>query len=127
MDQSLGSQNVVLIVEDEALIRLVLAEQLQERGYRTIEAANASEAINLLERSRAIRAAFIDIDLPGSMNGLLLARYIRSAWPEVALLISSGHVEAMSDQMPAGAIFIPKPCRMMDMARACAAIARTVH
>ncbi len=116
----------VLIVEDEALIRLVLAEQLHERGYETLEAGTASEAINILELTPRISAVLIDIDMPGSMNGLLLARYVSKAWPDLTILISSGQIEPVSDQMPLGTVFLPKPHRMMDMQRAFAAIERAV-
>jgi CheY-like chemotaxis protein len=114
----------VLVVEDEALIRLVVVEQLHGRGYQTFEAASASEAIEILERTPGISAAIIDIDMPGSMNGLLLARYVSKAWPGITILISSGQVEAVPDQMPHGAVFLPKPHRMADMQRAYAAIER---
>ena len=112
----------VLIVEDEALLRFVLAEQLHDRGYKTVEASNAAEAIDLLEKADGIGAVFADIELPGSMNGLLLARYISKRWPHMTIVISSGRVEAVTDQMPFGAIFLPKPRRMMDMQRAYTAI-----
>ena len=117
-------QITVLIVEDEALLRFVLAEQLHDRGYKTVEAGSAAEAIDLLESANGIGAVFADIELPGSMNGLLLARYISKRWPEMTIVISSGRVEAITDQMPLGAIFLPKPRRMMDMERAFAAIER---
>ena len=115
-------QITVLIVEDEALIRLALAEQLHERGYKTVEAENATEAINLLESSDRIGAVFADIELPGSMNGLLLARYISKRWPEIIIIMNSGRAEPVADQMPLGTIFLPKPRRMMDMQRAYTAI-----
>lgn len=112
----------VLVVEDEALLRLVLTEQLRDRGYKIVEAGNAAEAIDMLEHTDRIGAVFADIELPGSMNGLLLARYISKRWPAMTIVISSGRVEAVTDQMPVGAIFLPKPRRMMDMQRAFAAI-----
>ncbi len=65
--------------------------------------------------------------MPGSMNGLLLARYIKKAWSHVIILISSGQVEAVPDQMPLGTVFLPKPHRMIDMQRAYAAIERMEH
>jgi CheY-like chemotaxis protein len=108
----------VLIVEDQALIRLDLVEQLRARGYETIEAANATEAMTLLERNGTITAVFIDIELPGTMNGLLLARHVSRNWPDIAIIISSGFVDPNVDQMPFGTTFLPKPSRAADMRRA---------
>lgn len=120
-----AQQITVLIVEDEALLRLVLAEQLHDRGYKTVEAGDATEAINLLEHTDRIGAVFADIELPGTMNGLLLARYVSKRWPSVTIIISSGRAEPVTDQMPLGTIFLPKPRRLMDMHRAFAAIERS--
>lgn len=120
-----AQQITVLIVEDEALLRLVLAEQLHDRGYKTLEAGNATEAINLLEHTDRVSAVFADIELPGSMNGLLLARYVNKRWPDMTIVISSGRADPVADQMPLGTIFLPKPRRMMDMQRAYAAIERS--
>ncbi len=118
----------VLIVEDEALLRLVLADQLHERGYKTVEASNATEAISVLERAEDIEAVFVDVEMPGSMNGLLLARFISKEWPDIKIVVTSGRAEPVSDQMPVGTIFLPKPRRIMDMQRAFTAIERaSVH
>ena len=114
----------VLIVEDEALLRLVLADQLHERGYKTVEASNATEAISVLEHADDIEAVFVDVEMSGSMNGLLLARFISKEWPDIKIVVTSGRTEPVSDQMPLGTIFLPKPLRRMDMQRAFTAIER---
>lgn len=119
-----NQQTTVLIVEDEALLRLVLADELQDHGYKTLQVGNAAEAIDLLEHTDRVGAVFTDIELPGSMNGLLLARYISKRWPDVAIVISSGRTHPFPDQMPFGTIFLPKPRRRLDMQRAFAAIER---
>lgn len=72
-----GSKGVVLVVEDEPLVRMLAADVIQESGYETVEAANADIAIAILEARRDIRIVFTDIDMPGSMDGLKLARAIR--------------------------------------------------
>lgn len=59
----------VLVVGDEALIRLDIADQLVEEGYKVFEAANAGQAIAILEREPSIRVLFTDIDMPGSWTG----------------------------------------------------------
>ncbi|RYE54280.1 MAG: response regulator, partial [Hyphomicrobiales bacterium] len=60
----------VLVVEDEALVRIDIADQLSDAGFDVLEAANAAEAIDLLEKNPSIRLVFTDIDMPGSMDGL---------------------------------------------------------
>jgi CheY-like chemotaxis protein len=79
----------VLFVEDEALVRLDMAEFLRESGYRVHEAANANEAIEALQSKFAIDLVFTDINLPG-MNGLELAEWIFSNRPGVKVLLTSG-------------------------------------
>ena len=80
---------VVLVVEDECLIRLQAITMVEEAGYQVMEAANADDAIALLEARKDIRIVFTDIEMPGSMDGMKLARAIRDRWPPVELLITS--------------------------------------
>ena len=85
------------------------AEMIRDLGFEVIEAADAAQAISLLESVPDIKAVFTDIHMPGSMDGLKLAAAIRDRWPPVALLITSGKVRPPTDDMPDGARFIPKP------------------
>jgi two-component system, response regulator PdtaR len=71
----------VLVVEDEPWVRLSVSEDLAEAGYDVLVAANADEAIEILERRRDIRLVFTDVDMPGSMDGLKLAAFISDRWP----------------------------------------------
>ncbi len=71
----------LLIVEDEALVRIDLADLLGDMGYEVIEAAGADQAIALLETHPEIVAVITDIQMPGSMDGLALARAVRERWP----------------------------------------------
>lgn len=109
---------VVLIVEDDPLIRLNALDIVHDAGFSAYEAANADEGVALLERYDEIRILFTDVDMPGSMNGLALARAVRRRWPPVAILIASGHVQVSEDEMPRGGIFIPKPYAPATLARA---------
>ena len=99
----------VLIVEDEVLVRAHAAEFMEDAGFDVYEASNADEAIALLELHDDIRAVFSDIQMPGSMDGLKLARYIRGRWPPVKLILTSGHARPLSEDMPAGCGFFGKP------------------
>lgn len=109
MIESKNPQGLVLIVEDEALIRMHCAEMIRDLGFEVIEAVDADEAVSLLESTSGIKVVFTDIQMPGSMDGLMLAAAIRDRWPPVALLITSGKVRPATDDMPTGARFIPKP------------------
>jgi two-component system, response regulator PdtaR len=98
---------IVLIVEDEALIRSMVAEDLEDAGYVVVIAANADEAIAILEVRLDIRLVFTDIDMPGSMNGLRLAAAVRDRWPPIHIIITTG--KTRPETMPIDALFIPKP------------------
>ena len=81
----------VLVVEDEVLIRLVIAEYLRECGYRVHEAANADEALAVLEEPNvAVDIVFSDVLMPGSMDGFGLARWIRANRPQIDVVLTSG-------------------------------------
>jgi CheY-like chemotaxis protein len=107
--ESKNPKDLILVVEDEALIRMHCAEMIRDLGFEVIEAVDADQAISLLESVPNIKAVFTDIQMPGSMDGLMLAAAIRDRWPPVALLITSGKVRPPTNDMPAGARFISKP------------------
>jgi len=107
----------VLIVEDEILIRLETAECVGQQGFVVYEAANADEAIRILENHEEIRLVFTDINMPGSMDGLKLAHYVRGRWPPVKIIITSGLVKVCPEDLPSGAIFIGKPYKPESIAR----------
>ena len=85
-----SSRPCVLVVEDEIFCRFHAVDLVEAAGYRAIEASNADEAIAILEARKDIRIVFTDIDMPGSMDGLKLARAIRDRWPPIELILTSG-------------------------------------
>lgn len=99
----------ILVVEDETFTRMDVVEILRAAGFDIVEAANADEAIQMLERNSGIHLVFTDIDLPGSMNGLKLAAAVRDRWPPVRIIATSGHFKIQLGDLPAGARFISKP------------------
>jgi two-component system, response regulator PdtaR len=99
----------VLVVDDEALIRMAMLDIVEEAGYSAVEAADAEEAIIMLERCPHIVAVLTDINMPGTMDGLQLSRMIRDRWPQIGLVVTSGRYVAKAAQMPDGVHFIPKP------------------
>ena len=103
------SKPLVLVVEDEPLLRLHAVSLIEDAGVETLEAGSADEAIALLETDGRIRIVFSDIDLPGDMNGLRLATAIRERWPPVELILTSGHVTVDPADLPARGHFFSKP------------------
>src|SRR5436190_230748 len=104
-----GQRPIVLIVEDERLIRSTAVDMVEEAGFEAIEASDADEAIRILESRTDIRAVFTDVNMPGSMDGLKLARVVRNRWPPVALIVTSGRSNVPEPDLPEGGRFLPKP------------------
>lgn len=99
----------VLVVEDETFIRMDVVDMLRAAGFDIVEATNADQAIEMMERDSDIRLIFTDIDMPGSMNGLKLAAAVRERWPPVRIIATSGHFKLQAGDLPADAWFFPKP------------------
>jgi two-component system, response regulator PdtaR len=103
------SKPVVLVVEDEPVIRMLAADILEDEGFEVIEAATARAALSMLEnRNGKVAALFTDVDMPGNMNGLELAGIVHSRWPSIALLVTSG-VARSSTSLPGSVVFLEKP------------------
>ena len=96
------SPSLVLIVEDDFLVRQSAVFLLKEAGFDTLEAGSADEAVPLLEARQ-------DINMPGSMDGLELAQAIRHRWPTVELVLTSGYARVRDDDMPERGLFLGKP------------------
>ena len=100
---------VVLVVEDEALIRMNAVCMVEEAGFAVVEACNADEAIRILESRDDIQAVFTDINMAGSMDGWKLAHAIRGRWPPLHLIVTSGLSVQNKGKMPLKGRFIGKP------------------
>ena len=100
---------VVLIVEDEFLLRIDAVDIVAAAGFEVLEAGNADEAIDILEAHPDITVVFTDIQMPGSMDGLKLARAVRGRWPPIKIVATSGHVGVRETDLPEGGRFLPKP------------------
>jgi CheY-like chemotaxis protein len=100
---------VVLIVEDEFLLRMNATDIVADAGFEVVEAANADQAIEILEARRDITVIFTDIQMPGSMDGLKLARAVRGRWPPIKIIATSGHVGVGERDLPEGGRFLSKP------------------
>jgi CheY-like chemotaxis protein len=100
---------VVLIVEDEFLLRMDAVDMIEAAGFEVVEAANADKAIAILEARSDITVIFTDIQMPGSMDGLKLARAVRGRWPPIKIVATSGHVHVRESDLPEGGRFLAKP------------------
>lgn len=104
------SPSTVLLVEDEPLVRLFVAELLEESGFKVVEAANATEALVLLEAGLEMNVLLTDVDMPNGCSGFELAHQVHEAWPEAEILIMSGRQWPAQGDLPQGAAFLAKPC-----------------
>ena len=106
---------VVLVVEDEALVRMDIVNQLEDEGFTVLEAGNADVAIQVLEAHPEVSILFTDIDMPGSMDGLKLSAAVRDRWPPVKIVVTSGHRTVEITDLPDGSVFHAKPYRHGDV------------
>lgn len=103
------TQSTILVVEDETLIRMHGADMLEDAGYEVLEAADADEALEILSKHKAVHLLFSDVDMPGTMDGLDLARQVHDRWPQIRLLLTSGHHRLENSQIPDDGQFVRKP------------------
>ena len=121
MDATGEKRKLVLIVEDDVLLRMDAMQMIEEAGFDVLEAANADDAISILEARSDIDVVFTDIDMPeGSMNGLKLAHAVKGRWPPVKIITTSGHFNLGHGDLPSGGKFIPKPYSFTE-------VTRTIH
>ncbi|ACA20679.1 response regulator receiver protein [Methylobacterium sp. 4-46] len=108
----------VLVVEDEALVRMMAVDMLEDAGFLVLEAASADEAWALLENRNDIDVLFTDIEMPGSMNGFGLASRVAERWPRIRLVITSGRYRPARRDVPDHGEFLPKPYHANQVLRA---------
>ncbi len=102
---------IVLVVEDEPLLRLAGIDLIEAAGYQAVAASDATEAVAILESRNDIRIVFTDVDMPRGVDGMRLAAIIRDRWPPIKVIVVSGHVEDPGDVIPAETVFFSKPYR----------------
>lgn len=106
-----SAETVVLVVEDEILVRMVTVDVLADAGFRVIEADCADAALPILAARDDIRIIVTDIRMPGRMDGLELARHVAARRNDVVILVTSGHARPSREELPPRASFIGKPYR----------------
>jgi CheY-like chemotaxis protein len=104
-----SGKSVILVVENEVLVRMMAVAIAEDGGFEALSVANADEAIAILESRDDVRLVFTDVNMPGSMNGLRLAHAVRGRWPPVELLITSAIGNITAKDLPERGRFLPKP------------------
>lgn len=112
---SAESAPIVLIVEDEMVLRMRAVDIVEDAGFIPIEATSADEAINVLESRDDISLLFTDIQMPGSMDGLMLAHAVHARWPHIKIILVSGQIAVTDADKPADSRFFPKPLEIQQM------------
>ncbi len=110
-----GPTPIVLIVEDEMVLRMRAVDIVEDAGFIPIEAMSADEAMQILESRDDISLLFTDIQMPGSMDGLNLAHAVHSRWPHIKIILVSGQVAVTDADKPIDSRFFPKPLEIAQM------------
>ena len=115
---------VILLVEDEVLVRMVAADVLSDAGFTVLESTNAEEALRLLETRSDVQVLFTDVNMPGALDGLGLAQIVHERAPTIGILIGSGRIRPCPGELPPGVRFIPKPYAPSALTDAVRAVAQ---
>ncbi len=110
MNQASGPRPpVILVVDDEMLLRMLATEHFQDAGYEVIEAENGAAALAALKARPDIQAVFTDVQMPGRPDGFALARTVREASPNCAIVVVSGRAAPDGHELAEGVRFVAKP------------------
>ena len=106
---------VVLVVEDEMLLRMRAVDMVEDAGYVPVEAVDADEALTILQSRSDIALLFSDIQMPGSMSGLQLALAVHGRWPRIKIILVSGQLKLSQSEIPENSRFFGKPLDSVEM------------
>jgi CheY-like chemotaxis protein len=107
--------SVILVVEDEMLLRMRAVDMVEDAGYLPMEAVDADEALAILQSRSDIALLFTDIQMPGSMSGLQLALAVHQRWPLIKIILASGQLKLTKSEIPENSRFFGKPLDSSDM------------
>ncbi len=112
----------ILLVEDEALIRLIMAEALEDQGFEVVQAASGDDARSLIDQAHRFDLMMTDIQMPGSLDGIALARHLHAVHPNVPVIYVTGRPEAMNTvgQLGPAEAFVRKPYGPSEIIRTAA-------
>ena len=106
----------VLVAEDDELIRMLIVAALTDAGFTVAEADHGEQALRILcGQAESFDALFTDINMPGSVDGLDLARRARSKLPRLGVVVGSGGRRPPPDALPPRSRFLPKPYHVSDI------------
>ena len=101
--------HVVLVVEDEMMLRMRVVDMVEDAGFLPVEAVDADEAMAILQSRSDIVLMLTDVQMPGSMNGLQLAHAVHERWPPIKIILASGQLKLSGNEIPADSRFFGKP------------------
>ena len=101
--------HVVLVVEDEMMLRMRVVDMVEDAGYVPVEAVDADEAMAILLSRSDIALMLTDVQMPGSMNGLQLAHAVHERWPPIRIILASGQLKLSRNEIPQDSRFFAKP------------------
>lgn len=114
--------SVVLLVDDEPAIRMIASQGLEDAGFEVVEADCAESALKILKARADVGVLFTDIDMPGALDGLDLARLVHERWPAIQLVLTSGR--GLPAPVPDDGLFVAKPYSIEDLTKAVAKVAK---
>jgi CheY-like chemotaxis protein len=107
--------HVVLVVEDEMLLRMKVVDMVEDAGYVPVEAVDADEAMAVLLSRSDIALMLTDVQMPGSMNGLELAHVVHARWPPIKIILASGQLKLSGSDIPLDSRFFGKPLQSEEV------------
>jgi CheY-like chemotaxis protein len=106
----------VLIVEDDALVRMMTVGMVEECGLSVVEASSADEALHRLDEiADEIAVVITDVRMPGELDGVDLAKFVSAAWPNIRVMVTSGYSGGRVSGLPKTVTFLPKPWKPLDV------------
>jgi len=106
---------VVLVVEDEMMLRMKVMDMVADAGYVPLEAVDADEALAILQSRSDIALMLTDVQMPGSMNGLELAHAVHERWPPIKIILASGQLKLSGSEIPLDSRFFGKPLQSAEI------------
>lgn len=106
---------LVLVVEDEPLVRMVAAEGLEDAGFEVLEAESAADALDILNARSDVGVLFTDVNMPGDVDGVELARLVHERWPALRIVVTSGRDHLKKSEIPDEGRFVAKPYRTHEV------------
>jgi CheY-like chemotaxis protein len=106
---------VILVVEDEMLLRMRAVDMVEDAGFVPVEAVDADEALTILQSRSDFALLFTDVQMPGSMSGLQLALAVHESWPRIKIILASGQLKLSGSDIPQDSRFFGKPLKSDEM------------